>query len=119
MTAPRTTLLAAVAARAGGRCQCPSAGAAGCGGEHRSGLEHCGARDTRRSPLVAAPLDPATPDHLAASLPAEQLLALCPPCFTRRRKASAAARAERGAAALAASQTDLFDLFTTDERTAP
>lgn len=77
--------------RAGGRCQCVGE----CGGKHgpercdRENGEHLG-----RVRLRAVPADPALPFHRAASLPAEQLHAICPTCHNgvenRRRNAAAA-----------------------------
>ncbi|MBB4983021.1 hypothetical protein [Streptomyces nymphaeiformis] len=102
-------LFRAVMVAAGHRCQCEGA----CGQPHAKGAGRCTkVHDAYASKhggpvrLMAAATNPLTPDRQAAALPASELRAWCPPCFTAARRA-----AQRAAAATPdADQGGLFDL---------
>ncbi|MFI1183368.1 hypothetical protein ACH4UT_27995 [Streptomyces sp. NPDC020799] len=101
-------LFRAVMARAGGRCQCEGQ----CGHPHaktdgRCPREHDHYASKHKAPvrLMAAPADPLTAELSAAALPAGELRAWCPGCYT------AARRLARNTQATAApAQDGLFDL---------
>ncbi|MFF2569549.1 hypothetical protein [Streptomyces sp. NPDC058084] len=90
------------------RCQCDGA----CGQPHTKGEGRCTREHGRHAGkhsgpirLMAAAADPLTTDLAAAALPASELRAWCPPCFTAARRA-----AQRTAAAPGDDQGGLFDL---------
>ena len=101
----------AVMAAAGDRCQCQGA----CGKKHdpeRKKVQgRCdatnGKRSTRRGviTLIATPRDPVNEGdfHVAASLPAERLIAFCPDCYDGVRRVI-----KRAAKALPAQMDELF-----------
>ncbi|MYS22060.1 hypothetical protein GA0115240_137823 [Streptomyces sp. DvalAA-14] len=82
-------LFRAVMDAAGGRCHCTGQ----CGQSHRRtegrcGRLHDGYAATRVGTvrLIAAPADPTIGDLAAAALPAAELRAWCPGCFTAARR---------------------------------
>jgi hypothetical protein len=84
---------------AGGRCECRGA----CGRKHRDDpAGRCTRENTETAPLHAVPREPVT-TRAAASLPAEDMHALCGPCHetTARKQA-----AERASALRAEADTD-------------
>ncbi|MFB7610374.1 hypothetical protein [Streptomyces gardneri] len=94
------------------RCQCAGA----CGQPHTKGEGRCPREHGRHAGkhsgptrLMAAAADPLTTELAAAALPASELRAWCPPCFTAARRT-----AQRGAAAPDANQGGLFDLNPSD-----
>ncbi|MFF4701398.1 hypothetical protein [Streptomyces chattanoogensis] len=92
-------LFRAVMAKAGWRCQCTGA----CGQPHalsdgRCPREHDGYASKHGGPvrLMAAPADPRIPERDAVALPACELRAWCPGCYTAARKSAPAAGALQG-----------------------
>ncbi|MEW2084182.1 hypothetical protein [Streptomyces sp. NPDC005283] len=82
-------LFRAVMAAAGGRCQCEGE----CGQPHTKGEGRCPREHDKYAGkhsgpvrLMAAAADPLTTDLQAAALPASELRAWCPPCFTAARR---------------------------------
>jgi hypothetical protein len=79
----------AVVERCGGRCECQGACGKKHDPEHKRVQGHCdvtnGQRTTKRGivALLATPRDPVNESsfHVAASLPAHRLIALCPDCY--------------------------------------
>jgi len=102
-------LWSAVMSAAGYRCQCEGV----CGSRHTpigqrtAGVQHRCSRTAAPGapPSVVAPVEPTVPACVAAALPAEDLRAWCPRCFTGA--TLAARRAERNAPE---STEDLFDV---------
>lgn len=111
----------AVLAAADGRCQCHTGKPGACGSRHRADGENgprCHERGHQAAPLLAVPLDPATPERVAVTLGPEKLLALCSGCDARRRNRARKAREAQLARQLAEMQGGLFDLPDDTERTA-
>ncbi|MFH9211444.1 hypothetical protein [Streptomyces globisporus] len=102
-----TSLFRAVMVAAGWRCQCTGQ----CGHGHTRTEGRC--RHAHGGPvlLMAAPADLATPDRIAATLPAQDLRAWCPGCHT------AAQRLAHRGSAHGPRQPGLFDLDTSREDT--
>ncbi|MET9654609.1 hypothetical protein ABZZ44_30665 [Streptomyces sp. NPDC006460] len=87
------------------RCQCAGA----CGQPHTKGEGRCtrehGRHAGKHGPIrLMAAADPLTTELAAAALPASELRAWCPLCFTATRRA-----AQRAAAAPGDDQSGLFD----------
>lgn len=98
-----------VRARRGGRCECTYGQPGACPNDkHPSGGERCLSGDDHRGPLAVVPLDPDVPLHVAVTLPARQLIALCQSCAARRSRAARDAREQRAAADLHRAQAALF-----------
>ncbi|MGW5420220.1 hypothetical protein [Streptomyces sp. NPDC003943] len=101
-------LFRAVMVAAGHRCQCEGK----CGQPHTKGEGRCTREHGRHAGkhggpirLMAAAADPLATELAAAALPASELRAWCPPCFTAARRA-----AQRATAAPDDDQGGLFDL---------
>lgn len=96
----------AVIEAAGGQCECSSA----CGKNHRGGrcqrIEGQGVHSLGRIHLSAVPKRLGMPFHMAASLPAADLKAVCPECF--KGMAASNKKAAEGRAAAATEQASLF-----------
>jgi hypothetical protein len=108
----------AVTGRANGSCECAHDRPGGCGRlDHPVTGRWCHQSATPGAPLHVAPVDPATPDHVAVTLGPDELLALCRACFVRRRNTTRKAREAQLAEELAEHQVALFDLDPVKETT--
>ncbi|TJZ41197.1 hypothetical protein FCH28_37560 [Streptomyces piniterrae] len=98
-----SALYETVVARSGGHCQCRFEKPGACGrNDHPLTGRSCYERAGHRKPLILAPLDPETLPHVAVTLGADDLIALCRGCFTRRTNTSKKAREQTAAEQLAA-----------------
>ncbi|MYV88856.1 hypothetical protein [Streptomyces sp. SID1034] len=95
-----TSLFRTVMVAAGWRCQCTGQ----CGHGHTRTENRCPRIHGGRVLLMAAPVDPSTPERAAAAMPAAQLRAWCPGCFT------AAQRTAHRSTEQVPEQSGLFDL---------
>lgn len=99
-------LYEAVVGRSHRMCQCDTDAPGSCGlADHPKTGWVCRRAPEPRAHLVVVPRDPEVADHVAVTLPAEALMAMCPGCYGRRRNATVKARAAGNAEA----QTSLFD----------
>lgn len=114
------SLYEAVVGRSGGVCQCHADEPGACGKDsHPVTGKQCREQgDAIRGPLLVAPIDPTTPDRVAVTLGADELLALCRACFVRRRNTARKAREAELAEQAAEQQGELFALPADTERTA-
>ncbi|WP_030200648.1 hypothetical protein [Streptomyces sp. NRRL S-87] len=96
------------AVTAAGHCQCRNDSPGSCSGAHPGTGPFCLARTgDPEGPLLLAPVDPNTPDHEAAQLPADHLLVLCRACYGRRHHRALKARSARALADLNSAQLAL------------
>ncbi|MFJ7069896.1 hypothetical protein [Streptomyces sp. NPDC101115] len=103
-------LYESVVARTGGRCECHRR-PGGCGRENHP-VTGAWCRETHEpeSPLHVVPATPGVPHHIAVTLGAGDLIALCRACHVRRDNTAKKARETALAEQAAEQQGALFDL---------